>query len=187
VNGGVANGSIPSTIAPGNYLLRHEIIALHLATALGGAEFYPGCIQLSVGGSQTGKATSSELVSIPGAYKDTDPGIFDPTVFDTDAPYTFPGPQIAAFVSGSAASSSSGSSGSSGSSASGTADGSSSGSSGSSTASATPAASTGSTKSCKLKKRAVNTTDETLLKVREARPYHVSRIMRRMAFGESTL
>ena len=179
MNGGVATGTIPSTIAPGNYLLRHEIIALHLATSMGGAEFYPGCIQLSVGGSQTGKATSGELVSIPGAYKDSDPGIFDPTVFDTGAPYTFPGPQIAGFVSGKATSSGNSSSSGSGSSDSG---------SGSGTTSAKPASSTGGAKkSCKVKKRAVNATDETLLKVRDARPYHVSRVMRKLAFGEGTL
>ncbi|KAJ7310942.1 hypothetical protein DFH08DRAFT_822778 [Mycena albidolilacea] len=32
----------------GNYLLRHEIIALHTTQAMGEAEFYPDCIQLIV-------------------------------------------------------------------------------------------------------------------------------------------
>ena len=41
----------------------------------GGAEFYPACVQLTVGGSQTGQPSSSEEVSLPGAYSDTDPGI----------------------------------------------------------------------------------------------------------------
>jgi hypothetical protein len=195
MNGGVATGSIPTTLAPGNYLLRHEIIALHLATSMGGAEFYPGCIQLSVGGSQTGKPASSDLVSIPGAYKDSDPGIFDPSVFDTNAPYTFPGPKIAGFVSGTPSSGDSGNTGSTGSGTSGSGSGS-SGASG--TGSAKPATSTGGTKkTCKIKKskRSVDNStttdgdsaDENLLKVREARPYHVSRVMRRMAFGESPL
>ncbi|TFK28286.1 hypothetical protein FA15DRAFT_701176 [Coprinopsis marcescibilis] len=33
---------IPANIEPGDYLLRHELIALHGATQLGGAQFYPG-------------------------------------------------------------------------------------------------------------------------------------------------
>lgn len=93
-NGGVAPAQIPPTLAPGNYLIRHEIMGLHLATSMGGAEFYAGCAQLKVGGSQTGTPASNELVSLPGAYKDSDPGIFDPSVFDTKAPYTFPGPVV---------------------------------------------------------------------------------------------
>jgi hypothetical protein len=98
VTGGVANASLPKTLAAGNYLIRHEIIALHLATSFGGAEFYPACAQIKVGGSETGAPTAEELVSIPGAYSDNDPGIFDPNVFDTSAPYVFPGPAIASFV-----------------------------------------------------------------------------------------
>ena len=64
---------LPSNIAPGEYLIRHEIIALHTAMTLGGAEFYPSCAQLKVSGSATGKP--AKTVSLPGAYKDTDPGI----------------------------------------------------------------------------------------------------------------
>ncbi|KIJ15794.1 lytic polysaccharide mono-oxygenase [Paxillus involutus ATCC 200175] len=97
-----ANVTIPSTLAPGNYLLRSEIIALHLATTLGGAEFYPSCIQLSVGGSQIGAPTCSEEVTFPGGYSDTDPGILAPNIFDQPINYTcFPGPPVATFVSGS--------------------------------------------------------------------------------------
>ncbi|TDL22443.1 glycoside hydrolase, partial [Rickenella mellea] len=82
--------TLPMNLAPGDYLVRHEIIALHLATEKGGAEFYPSCTQIRVSGNGTG--TPSETVSFPGAYKDDDPGIFDPTVFDPGANYTFPGP-----------------------------------------------------------------------------------------------
>jgi len=97
-NGGVATVRIPQNIAPGNYLIRHEIIALHLATNRGGAEFYPACAQLRIGGTGTGVPRASDLVKIPGAYSDDDPGIFDPSVFDSNAPYVFPGPPIATFV-----------------------------------------------------------------------------------------
>jgi hypothetical protein len=69
---------------------------------MGGAEFYPACSQLQVGGSGTGKPTASELVTFPGGYQDNDPGIYDPTVYDPGSNYTFPGPPIAAFVGASA-------------------------------------------------------------------------------------
>ena len=79
-SGSPATTTIPSTLAAGNYLLRSEIIALQLAMTEGGAEFYPSCIQLSVGGSQTGQPTSSEEITLPGGYSDTDPGILTPNV-----------------------------------------------------------------------------------------------------------
>ena len=69
---------VPKGLASGDYLIRHEIIALHLATALGGAEFYPMCTQVAVQGS--GSGVPSPTVSFPGAYSDTDPGIYDPDV-----------------------------------------------------------------------------------------------------------
>jgi len=94
MNGGVANAQIPSTIAPGNYMVRHEIIALHLGTSMGGAEFYVGCAQLRIGGSGSGVPSPNDLVSLPGAYSDPDPGIFDPQAFDASAQYVFPGPAI---------------------------------------------------------------------------------------------
>ncbi|KAI0716126.1 glycosyl hydrolase family 61-domain-containing protein [Cerioporus squamosus] len=82
----------PRQPRPGDYLIRHEIIALHLAVSKGGAEFYPSCTQVRISGSGTG--TPNDTVQFPGAYSDTDPGIFDPSVFDDDAKYVFPGPAI---------------------------------------------------------------------------------------------
>ncbi|PPQ72829.1 hypothetical protein CVT26_003338 [Gymnopilus dilepis] len=102
--GAVANSSIPSTLAPGNYLIRHEIIALQIAVSMGGAEFYPSCSQLRVGGSQTGAPQASELVSLPGAYSDSDPGIYTPDVYNPGFQYVFPGPPVAAFVGSASAS-----------------------------------------------------------------------------------
>ncbi|KAG1880142.1 glycoside hydrolase family 61 protein [Suillus subluteus] len=107
-----ANVTIPSTLAPGNYLLRSEIISLQLAMTLGGAEFYPACIQLQIGGSQTQGPTSSEECLFPGCYSDTDPGILTPNIYNPPIEYTFPGPPVASFVdagSSSAAPSSTGS------------------------------------------------------------------------------
>ena len=75
-----ANVTIPSSIAPGDYLLRSELISLQQAVSVGGAEFYPGCIQLSIGGSGSGAPTSSETCKLPGGYSDNDPGIYTPNV-----------------------------------------------------------------------------------------------------------
>ncbi|THU79391.1 hypothetical protein K435DRAFT_785850 [Dendrothele bispora CBS 962.96] len=151
---------LPSNLAPGSYLLRHEIIALHLAVDKGGAEFYPACAQIKVGGQGTGQPEQDELVTFPGAYSDTDPGIFDPNVFDVNAPYTFPGPQIAKFVedgSSGSSNSTSGSSGSNSTSGSGSnsgSNGSGSGPNDSGTGSTNPqAALSGSSKKCRLTKR----------------------------------
>ena len=98
VTGSLAMVRVPSNLAPGNYLVRHEMLALQLAVSQGGAEFYPACAQLKVGGSGTGVPTQSELVSFPGAYSDTDPGIYDPQVYNSGQTYVFPGPPVAAFV-----------------------------------------------------------------------------------------
>ena len=63
-----------------------EIIALHLAQSIGGAEFYPACIQLNVTGSGNAVPKSSDLLSFPGAYSATDPGIYVPDVSPSRPP-----------------------------------------------------------------------------------------------------
>ncbi|PPQ77631.1 hypothetical protein CVT24_005455 [Panaeolus cyanescens] len=70
------NVKIPKNIASGDYLLRHENLALHGASSLGGAQFYPVCIQLTV---TNGGSLNPSGLGFPGAYKATDPGIlFNP-------------------------------------------------------------------------------------------------------------
>ncbi|TFK31263.1 glycoside hydrolase family 61 protein [Crucibulum laeve] len=64
--------NIPSKISPGSYLLRHENLALHGASNVGGAQFYPVCVQLTVTG---GGSLNPSGLSFPGTYKATDPGI----------------------------------------------------------------------------------------------------------------
>ena len=97
VDGKAHSFKLPSTLARGGYLLRHEIIALHLADQPGGAEFYPSCIQINVGGNQSGAPSPNELVSFPGAYKDNDAGI-RVNAF-SNAAYKFPGPAISKLAS----------------------------------------------------------------------------------------
>ena len=96
-NGSPVTLTLPTQVEPGDYLVRHEIIALQLAVSAGGAEFYPSCTQIRVGGSQSG--TPNQTVSFPGAYSDTDPGILDPNVYTPGSPYVFPGPPVSNLAS----------------------------------------------------------------------------------------
>lgn len=67
--------TIPSGLKTGQYIIRHEVLGLHVASNLMGAQFYPNCVQISVvnGGSKT--LPSSGKVALPGAYIPTDPGM----------------------------------------------------------------------------------------------------------------
>ncbi|OBZ79544.1 Endoglucanase-7 [Grifola frondosa] len=100
MNGDSFTVVLPQSLAPGDYLIRHEIIALQLAVSVGGAEFYPSCTQVRVGGSASG--TPQSTVLFPGAYSDTDPGIYDPSVYNPGSDYVFPGPPISNLAAASA-------------------------------------------------------------------------------------
>ena len=73
------NVRIPDGLAPGEYVLRHEIIALHVAfTGTGaysssGAEFYPQCVNLKVEGSGTTHITGG--VGARALYDGSEPGL----------------------------------------------------------------------------------------------------------------
>ncbi|KAJ5950062.1 endoglucanase-4 precursor [Penicillium verhagenii] len=82
--------TIPTDIAAGEYVLRHEIIALHGAEDLDGAQNYPQCINLNVTGS--GTATPSGTLG-EDLYKDTDPGIYV-DIWNVLSTYTIPGPTL---------------------------------------------------------------------------------------------
>ncbi|CAA7263648.1 unnamed protein product [Cyclocybe aegerita] len=206
MSGQTASATIPKTLAPGNYLIRHEIIALHLASS-GQAEYYPACAQLRVGGNQTSRPKDSELVSFPGGYKDSDAGIrLNPY---TNAKYVFPGPAVASLVSGGAATPSTGN-GNGNANTSSSAPASSTRASSSTKVSTTTASSTATVRSttkttsanasqptkassggCRARRAKVRRgpvdadtlADDEEIIVR--RPRHVSRIMRRAAFEQS--
>lgn len=79
-------------LAPGNYLIRHELIALHQAN---NPQFYAECAQLQVTGSGTGVASGSYLASIPGYVSQNDPTIkFNINNHSLPQTYTFPGPAV---------------------------------------------------------------------------------------------
>jgi len=87
--------TIPSGISPGQYLLRAEVIALHVASSVGGAQFYMSCYQLTVGGSGT---VNPPTVSIPGTYSAEDPGILI-NIYTQLNSYVIPGPTAYLFPS----------------------------------------------------------------------------------------
>lgn len=173
-NGKTLNVRIPPSLAPGDYLMRHEIIALHIASGFQKAEFYPSCAQLSISGSGTSKPSSDELVSFPGAYDDRDKGIMI-DIFSGLKPedYVFPGPPIARLAQDSAVG------GNGGNSSSGGANGGSNQNNNGGGSSDSGAGKSSKAKTCRLKKGAKRAAGATL--AAEVRPRHISRIMRRLA------
>ncbi|KAK0652349.1 glycosyl hydrolase family 61-domain-containing protein [Cercophora newfieldiana] len=83
---------IPSNLKPGNYVLRHEIIALHGGPNPNGAQSYPQCLNIRVTGSG-----SFSPAGVPGTslYTATDPGILFNT-YASPVVYPVPGPALIA-------------------------------------------------------------------------------------------
>jgi len=90
-NQGKQEITIPPCIADGQYLLRPELIALHGASNTNGAQFYMECAQINVTGGTGAKTPAT--VSLPGAYKASDPGILL-NIYKTLTSYTIPGPEV---------------------------------------------------------------------------------------------
>ncbi|KAM0357304.1 hypothetical protein ACHAP4_006110 [Fusarium culmorum] len=89
-NGDRWNVRIPKNIAPGNYVLRHEIIALHNALDKGGAQNYPQCFNLKITGD--GSDSPSGYLGTE-LYDAADPGILV-NVYSSSVDYEVPGPTI---------------------------------------------------------------------------------------------
>lgn len=84
---------IPSDIAPGNYVLRHETIALHEGNRDGGSQPYPQCINLEITGSGTANPAGVAGTEL---YKQGDPGILFNIYkkFTSTDEYPVPGPEL---------------------------------------------------------------------------------------------
>ncbi|GJJ06953.1 hypothetical protein Clacol_001150 [Clathrus columnatus] len=107
-NNGKHSFVIPKSIPSGNYLIRGflfyffqydvldsdglggEIIALHVASTYPGAQFYIGCLQVTVAG---GGSANPPTIALPGAYKPTDPGITI-NIYNNLQSYTAPGGSV---------------------------------------------------------------------------------------------
>jgi cellulase len=82
--------TVPESIAPGQYVLRHEIIALHSAAQENGAQNYPKCINIEVTGSGTATPKGTPANKL---YTATDPGI-KVSVYGDNSKYEIPGPAL---------------------------------------------------------------------------------------------
>jgi len=91
-NAGKVTFTIPPCIEAGQYLLRHEVIALHAAVSYPGAQFYMECAQIQITGG--GSTAPSPVVSFPGAYAGTDPGVTVNIYYPLLTNYTIPGPSV---------------------------------------------------------------------------------------------
>ncbi|KAK3387510.1 glycosyl hydrolase family 61-domain-containing protein [Podospora didyma] len=81
---------IPKDIAPGNYVLRHEIIALHAAGQSNGAQNYPFCYSLAISSNGTANPAGVPATQF---YAANNPGIkFD--LFSKFTSYQIPGPAL---------------------------------------------------------------------------------------------
>jgi len=84
--------TLPKSLPSGQYLVRTEQIALHVASTFGGAQFYLSCAQINVTGGGSGKP--GPLVAFPGAYTGNEPGILIDIYYPIPATYTQPGPAV---------------------------------------------------------------------------------------------
>ncbi|RSL85556.1 hypothetical protein CEP51_003301, partial [Fusarium floridanum] len=82
--------TVPSTLASGNYVFRHEIIAMHGAGETNGAQNYPQCFNIEITG---GGSDNPEGVLGTELYSATDAGIkFNP--YGEITSYEIPGPAL---------------------------------------------------------------------------------------------
>lgn len=80
---------LPTGLQSGEYLLRSEILALHVSQSPGGGQFYMGCAQLKITG--TGTAPCGPTVQIPGdpSYNASSPAIYIPNYYNGFKPQTY--------------------------------------------------------------------------------------------------
>ncbi|KAL1844791.1 hypothetical protein VTK73DRAFT_1791 [Phialemonium thermophilum] len=78
---------IPSNLSPGNYLIRHELLALHQSNT---PQFYPECAQIVVTGSGSDLPPAEYLYSIPTYAPQSDPGIMVDIYSSKATTYTCP-------------------------------------------------------------------------------------------------
>ncbi|KKZ60926.1 hypothetical protein EMCG_04425 [[Emmonsia] crescens] len=82
--------TIPETIPSGNYVLRHEIIALHASHEDYGTQNYPQCFNLKITGGGTAQPLGTRGTDL---YQSTDPGI-NVNIYNPLSGYEIPGPSL---------------------------------------------------------------------------------------------
>ncbi|EWZ30419.1 hypothetical protein AU210_014461 [Fusarium oxysporum f. sp. radicis-cucumerinum] len=88
--GQLTRGTVP---APGSYVLRHEVIALHAGGAEGTTQMYPQCINLFIKGYGTAQPDGVFATDL---YSSIDPGLLHNAFVDewSDVEYIIPGPSV---------------------------------------------------------------------------------------------
>lgn len=81
--------ALPSALPSGDYLVRGEHLALHIANQ---PQFYIGCGQVTITNGGTG--TPGPLVEFPGAYVQGDKAIWNNFNYPKPVDYTPPGPAV---------------------------------------------------------------------------------------------
>ncbi|KAF8851049.1 hypothetical protein BDZ45DRAFT_751061 [Acephala macrosclerotiorum] len=79
--------TIPKSLTPGNYLIRHKLLALRQSNT---PQFYPECAQIVVTGSGTQVPSGAFLTSIPGYATASDPGVLIDIYSSKATTYTCP-------------------------------------------------------------------------------------------------
>lgn len=93
-NGNIVKFTVPKCLKPGNYIWRHEMIALHAAMIEAkskGAQHYPYCINIEVTGDGTQELVGGS--SPMNWYSRTDPGITI-NIYRNPTKYIIPGPDV---------------------------------------------------------------------------------------------
>ncbi len=91
---GLLSVNLPTGLAPGYYLVRPEILALHFAYK-GDPQFYLGCAQVFVQGGPAGAVVPKDkTVSIPGYVNADTPGLGFDIYRDVLPEYPMPGPDV---------------------------------------------------------------------------------------------
>jgi cellulase len=84
---------IPADVAPGFYVLRHELIALHYANdeAMGGTQHYPQCMTVEIRGEGTERPAGTRAMDM---YSAEDPGLTYDIFREELTKYPVPGPKM---------------------------------------------------------------------------------------------
>lgn len=82
---------IPANLYPGNYLIRHELLALHQSNT---PQFYAECAQIVVSGSGTAYPPSDYRLTIPVYAPQSDPGVTVDIYMGGKTTYTPPGGRV---------------------------------------------------------------------------------------------
>jgi len=91
-NNGTWEVMIPASIAPGSYVLRNGILALHSAYSEGGAQSYPQCMNLVI--SSAGTETPNGILGVD-LYTEIDLSVLYNIYNDgPDTDYQIPGPPV---------------------------------------------------------------------------------------------